>query len=309
MIYLMNQKGLTPILIILVILVMVVGGLVISKKISFPVINSQFNPKTIEQSSSDSAKPTQSASPSPKAIKSSVSSTSNNTPIPTPRSSATPTTTPTSTNSNPANPYDLNSATGAVKVIVKPANGDLAYTPSAELSTVSGFKVLNGRSADKITLSGPNRTDNLRGEIVFSTVPPGPYKVRISYNGSWSEQKDVTASSAQQSTVEFSVAGSAPTPTPTPKPKPVCRVSISPSSNGTAPYNANICVGNNSNPYQAVQQEFVDYNGDGNWDYQGVQYGCHSYTFSSAGTYTPKAKITNSSGDESDTCQATVTVN
>lgn len=146
------------------------------------------------------------------------------------------------------------------------------------------------------------------GEIVFSTVPPGPYKVRISYNGVWSEQKDVTVYSATLSTVEFTVAGVSPTPSPTPRPKPICGVIVTPSNSGYAPYQANICIGNYSNPYQAVSQEWVDYNGNGSWDYQGAQWGCHSYTFQTPGTYTPKAKYIGTSGDESDICQATVTV-
>ena len=99
------------------------------------------------------------------------------------------------------------------------------------------------------------------------------------------------------------------TPTPTPRPKPICSILIMPTSSGTAPYDASFCVGNNSNPFQAVQKEFVDYDGNGSWDYEGAQYGCHAYTFQSPGTYSPKAKIIGSSGDESDTCQTTVTVN
>lgn len=263
------------------------------------------------QESSSSANPQQSATPSPKSAKPSTPAASKTT-TPTPKPTIKPTSSPApipSTNTTVSNPYDLTSATGSIKIMVKPQSGNLGYTPQAELATVSGFKVLDGRSTDKITQFGPNRTDELRGEIVFSTAPPGPYKVRISYNGSWSDQKDVTVSSAKQSYVEFSVAGVAPTPTPTPKPKPICSVLVIPSSTGTAPYEASVCVGNNSSPYQAVQKEFVDYDGNGSWDYEGAQYGCHSYTFQTPGTYSPKAKIIGSLGDESDVCQTTVTVN
>lgn len=132
----------------------------------------------------------------------------------------TPTPTPTTSTVTSSNPYDLTSVTGSVKVMVKPQGGSLAYTPQAELAAVSGFKVLDGRSTDKITQFGKDRTDELRGEIIFSTAPPGPYKIRISYNGSWSDQKDVAVSSAQQTYVEFTVAGVTPTPTPTPSPSP-----------------------------------------------------------------------------------------
>lgn len=100
-----------------------------------------------------------------------------------------------------------------------------------------------------------------------------------------------------------------PTPIPTPKPKPTCSVTVLPPSSGNAPFEASVCVGNNSNPYQAIQQEFVDYDGNGTWDYQGAQYGCHSYIFQNPGNYSPKAKIIGSSSEESEICQASVTVN
>lgn len=306
----MNQKGFAPIIILIGILLTIGAATIVYKS---KIINQPASQPTHEVSSS--ANPQQSATPSPTSTKSTTQATteqssrtsSTKTPTPTPKPSATATPAPTTT--TVSNPYDLTSATGSVKVMVKAQNGNLGYTPSAELSTVSGFKVLDGRSTDKLTQFGKDRTDELRGEIVFSTAPPGPYKVRISYNGSWSDQKDITISSAQQAYVEFSVTGVAPTPTPTPKPKPVCSVLVSPSGSGTAPYEASVCVGNNSNPYQAVQKEFVDYDGNGSWDYEGAQYGCHSYTFQNPGTFSPKAKIIGSSGDESDTCQTTVTVN
>lgn len=95
------------------------------------------------------------------------------------------------------------------------------------------------------------------------------------------------------------------TPVPTSKPKPICSVLVVPSNSGISPYSASVCVGNNSNPYQNIQEELVDYNGDGSWDYRGQSYGCHSYTFQSPGTYYPKAKIVGTSGISSDFCQTT----
>lgn len=106
-----------------------------------------------------------------------------------------------------------------------------------------------------------------------------------------------------------------PSPTPnqnssalTSKPKPICGVLVMPSSTGNAPYQASVCVGNNSNPYQSVQQELVDYDGNGSWDYQGPTWGCHSFTFQNPGTYYPKAKIIAISGQESNVCQTSVTI-
>lgn len=107
-----------------------------------------------------------------------------------------------------------------------------------------------------------------------------------------------------------------PTPTPTPpvnstsnsNPKPICGIFVAPSSTGYAPYQASVCVGNNSNPYQNIQQEWVDYDGNGSWDYQGGSWGCHSFTFQNPGTYFPKAKIVGVTGQESDICQTTAIV-
>lgn len=302
----MNQKGFASLVILIgIVLVSSLGAVIFLKgNYHLPMATKSENQAT---TSANLNTPTPTPSSSPSAYPKN-SQTSSKTPTPTPKPTSSPTPTP-STNTTVSNPYDLTSATGSVKVMIKPQSGNLAYTPSAELSTVSGFKVLDGRSTDKITQSGRSGPEELREEIIFSTAPPGPYKVRISYNGSWSDQKDVTVSSAQQTYVEFSVAGVAPTPTPTPRPKPICSVLIMPSSSGTAPYDANICVSNDSNPFQAVQQQFIDYDGNGSWDFQSSNFGCQSHTFQSPGTFSVKAKILGSSGDESDVCQTTATVN
>lgn len=300
----MNQKGIIPLYILIGVLIIgSVGGFVYLKQIFNKAPRS--NPPTASPSATPSSTP---LPDKPKTISQKKPNPTAPTPSPAPKRTTAPTPAPAAFQT-PSNPYDLNSPTGSVKVMVKAQSGDLGYTPLAELTTVSGFKVLDGRSTDKITQYGKDRTDYLRGEILFSTAPPGPYKVRISYNGVWSDQKDVTVSSGKQTDVEFTVAGVTPTPTPTPKPKPICNVLVMPSSSGSAPFEASVCVGNNSNPYQAVQQEFVDYDGNGSWDYQGPQYGCHSYTFQTPGTYSPKAKIIGSSGEESEICQTTVTFN
>lgn len=97
--------------------------------------------------------------------------------------------------------------------------------------------------------------------------------------------------------------------------KLTCRISILPASKGTAPYETRICV---DNPNEVIQQkyiDYVDYDGNGSWDYQGrwdqqgSVHGCHGYTFQSAGIFTPKAKIIDQLGNESDICQKTATVN
>lgn len=266
------------------------------------------------QESTSSVNPQQAITPSPKPTKSSTPTSKTTTPAPKPSSTATPAPTTTST----SNPYDLTSATGSVKVMVKAQNGNLGYTPSAELSTVSGFKVLDGRSTDKITQFGKDRTDELRGEIVFSTAPPGPYKVRISYNGSWSDQKDISVSSAKQSGIEFMVAGVTPTPapTPTPTPKSTCQVNVASKSSDSAPSTITLAAGapyiykpaNLADKYITAVQ--WDYDGDGNWDTEmsSSNQGLIQRTYQSQGTHTVKAKIQLSDGEVTDICNNSFTL-
>lgn len=308
----MNQKGLAPVVILLIIAV-IIGTAVIVTGINrksdqsppqpTPVITSTTNENDspIPASFSKQTKPTQNPSRTPKPTPTHLASTPPNNP-------ATPT-----------NPYDLNSPTGAVKVIVKPQSGDLAYTPQAELSAVSGFKVLDGRSTDKITRFGPQRNDNLRGEIIFSTAPPGPYKVRISYNGVWSDQKDVTVSSASQSTVEFTVAGQAstPTPAPTPIPKSTCQVNIVSKSSESAPSTVNLAAGapyiykpaNLSDKYITAVK--WDYDGDGSWDtdMSSSLQGITAREYTTGGTHTVNAQVQLSDGEITDTCSNSFSLN
>ncbi|MBI4035321.1 hypothetical protein HY383_00065 [Candidatus Daviesbacteria bacterium] len=234
-------------------------------------------------------------------------------PSSTPAPTTTSTTTSTSSNATPSNPYDLNSATGSVKVMVLPQGGNLVYTPSAELYAVSGFKVLDGRSSDKLTAYGPNRNDDLRGEINFATVPPGPYKVRISYNGVWSDQKDVTVSSAKQTTVDFSVTGQVPTPTPTPSATPVpatCQINASPKS-GSAPLLVSLSSGASITNNSYITAAQWDFDGNGSWDTDmssDVAFYGYSHTFTEAGTYNIKMRVQLASGYTTDSCSETITV-
>ncbi len=99
-------------------------------------------------------------------------------------------------------------------------------------------------------------------------------------------------------------------PSPAAASKPVCRVSVLPSSKGTAPYSARVCVDNPDERIQQEYQDYVDFEGDGSWDeYEDAKHGCHSYTYLTKGTFSPTAKIVNSEGIESDICQAALTVN
>lgn len=301
------QKGFVFLPMLIVVVFLVVGGVVYFGKSLIKSESSVPQPTPIVDEPTASPSATKAASPS-------IPSSKQTSPTVSKGSKTSPTPSPTTATQqglsviNPADSYDLTGPTGAVRVDIVPKAGVLIGDQIVELMAKSGYKVLDGKSTDKLTAI----VRQGRPEGSFSTVPPGPYKVRVRYKDQWSSEYDVKVESAKQSIIVVEVSGDpAPTltPTPTPKPKPVCSVLMMPSSTGAAPFQSSVCIGNNSNPYQGVQQEFADYDGDGNWDYQGQSYGCHAYTFQNPGTYTPKGKIIGVSGDESEVCQTTVTIN
>lgn len=308
----MREKGFAaPAILIAIFLLILIGGVVYIGKFLNKNEVVDIKPSTIA-SSSATPKASQIAYPNNlNKITPTFKPTINPTVLPSSTPTAAPTTAPS--NNTPSNPYDLTSATGSVKVIVKPEGGNLAYTPSAELVTVSGFKVLDGRSYDKITAYGPNRTDGLRGEINFSTAPPGPYKVRISYNGVWSNQKDLTVKSAQQTTIDFSVAGQAPTPAPTASPTPVpatCQINASPKS-GPSPLQVSLSAGASITNSSYISAAQWDFDGNGSWDTDmssDVAFYGYSHTFTEAGTYNIKMRVQLASGYTTDSCSETITV-
>lgn len=154
---------------------------------------------------------------------------------------------------------------------------------------ISAFQILLQRKADQ----SPTPTASPKTNASPSpTITPTPSSV----------------STTHPSATPYQSNSSTSTPTPTPNPKPICSISVIPSNTGVAPYQASVCIGNNSNPYQNIGQEFVDYNGDNTWDYQGLFYGCHLYTFQNPGNYYPRAKIVGTSGVESDICETSAII-
>lgn len=310
-----SQKGFTPIILVIIIIV-----LTILTALAASIFRSQIIPgqKSLDVASNSSSIATPSVKASPTLLPGATSNAKvNKTPTPTAvatsKTSPTPTSAPAISDNSCA--YDLSGPTGAVQIIIKPKNGLVVGDQTVELQAKSGCKVLDGRSSDRQTMiarAGGNGY-SAQNSVTYSSVPAGPYSVRIQYKGQWTGYSNVDAVPIQSKTVEFSVEGGTPPsiPTPTPKPKPICGiyVYIVPGSSLTAPYATKICVGNNSNPYQDVQQELVDYDGNGSWDYQGPSYGCHDFTFQNPGSYNPKAKIVNTFGEESDACQTSITIN
>lgn len=312
----LSQKGFAPIVLVLIVVILAVLSILTVDKFKSLIIPGQKSVNIVSNSSTI-ASPSAQVSPTP--TKSGVSQsipaakTSSKSTAPTAKPSSIATTTPVSVMVDNSCPYDLSSATGAVQVNIKPKSDQVVGDQVVELHAKLGCKILEDRSTDNwimIARAGGNGY-SAQNTITYSTVPGGSYSVRIQYKGQWIDGKGVDVVSTKLSTVEFMVDGSvSPSiPTPTPKPKPVCNVSILPSNSGTAPYQASVCVVNQTNPYQPIQQEFADYDGDGNWDYQGSVYGCHGYTFEKPGISNPKAKIVNTFGEESDVCQTSVTIN
>lgn len=86
-----------------------------------------------------------------------------------------------------------------------------------------------------------------------------------------------------------------------------CRVSILPSSKGTAPYEGKVCIDNPNERVQQPYKDYVDFDGDGTWDDLDQKHGCHSHYYNK-GTFSPRAKIVDENGKESEVCQATVVV-
>lgn len=308
----LNQKGVAPIVLVLAVVILAVLSILAVDKFKGLIMPGQ---KSVNIASDSSTIATPSAKASPTFLPASTfkpNKTSSPTVTPTQKPSSTPTTPPAATTGNSC-PYGLTGPDGAIQINIIPNHDQVVGDQVVELHAKSGCKILEGRSTDNwimIARSGGNGYST-QNTVTYSTVPAGSYSVRIQYKGQWTDGKGVDVVSTKLSNVDFTVDGSASpsTPTPTPKPKPVCNVSILPSNSGTAPYQASVCVVNQTNPYQPIQQEFADYDGDGNWDYQGSVYGCHGYTFEKPGIFNPKAKIVNTSGEESDVCQTSVTIN
>ncbi len=167
--------------------------------------------------------------------------------------------------------------------------------PAAKGSVFSVFQLLMQRRANQSPTPAP-------------ITPTRPSPTPIVNNLTSSSTLQTATLPPSNTSTQNTQNNSTQTSTSTTQSKPICSVTVIPASTGQAPYAASVCVGNNSNPYQAVQQEWVDYEGNGSWDYQGSSWGCHSFTFQNPGTYYPKAKIIATSGAESDICQTTVTI-
>jgi hypothetical protein len=305
-IILMNQKGFT-FLIALFIIALVLGT------------GSILGAPYIERAILNNSTPL----PSPTAITNngdSGSDSSNFLNTQTPKANPQVTKTPTKTilpTSKPSSPpssgttcsYNLNSATGAVKINFQPQTGYLVSSIKGELKATSGCKVLDGKSTDTLERYGSVSTK----EVIFNSVPPGVYSVRYSFASSWGNSQTVTVSSGGLVTVNASIAGdTVPTPTPAPL-KPQCSVPIAaPSQNGTAPLNVSLYLGYipNSTYVGSDQLKYIqwDLTGDGSWDIT-TGYGYpYAYTYQTSGTYTLKGRLQAANGDYSDPCQLTITV-
>lgn len=145
----MNQKGFAPIIVIIILIALVGGSLVVSKRFNFPVTNYQSKPQTVENSSStSSAKPVSSKEEKqPKATPQKTNQTKTS-PSPTPKAAQT-------------------TKTGTLKG--KVAGG--YYLKILPDTTVT----LKGEDISKITKSDSN------GTFTFSGIPIGKYNLSFSH--------------------------------------------------------------------------------------------------------------------------------
>jgi len=219
-----------------------------------------------------------------------------------------PTLTPTPASNTSSSVYNLTSATGAVKVLISAQGGVLVGDQIVELKAQSGAKVLVNKSTDVDTRIARQGTP----EVIFSTVPPGPYSVRVKYKADWGGYFNLNVSSAQQTVTTVTVSGDpapspTPTPTPTPLPKPVCiGITVYPTSTGPAPLSVILQPNASSGSAGGISGYQWDFTGDGSWD-TGISPDAQNYTYSSIGIYTAILRVLGTNGQYSDSCQTTIT--
>lgn len=304
----MTQKGFLPIVFLVVCAILGIGAAfgipyvyrsIQNKTLNEPTATPETTPSTNDLLNSPTS--TSTATPT---VKTATTKPKVATKTPTPKPVATSSSSNTTTTCN----YNLSSATGAVQLKIQPQTGNLTSSATGELYASSGCKVLDGRSTDHLSYYRSGDT------VMFSTVPPGTYTVRVLYKDSWSSFQTVTVTSGNSSYAYFPVSGDT-APTPTPNTKPVCTTPVvSPSTSGTHPFNVTLYIGYSSNPpsnsSSDLQSIMWDFTGDGSYDYT-IGYGNpYEYTYQNAGTYTLKGSICKTGGSIcSDPCQTTITVN
>lgn len=312
--YLPNQKGLAPVVFILIVAVFLTTAFVAKNYPNLKLLNVISKPTASSKPviSTPSAQISPTPNKSSKAIQQtsvSKASTKTITPTPKPSSVSTSTTTPVDNSCS----YDLSGPTGAVQVNIKPKSNQVVGDQIVELQAKSGCKVLDGRSTDKQTMiarAGGNGYSS-QNSVNFSTVPPGSYSVRIQYKGQWTGYSGVDAVASQLKTVEFTVDGEVPpaTPAPTPTPKTTCVVGIVSKSSETVPSTVTLTAGANIYKPPNLADKYItaaqwDFNGDGIWDtdMSASSYQMIPREYTEAGNYTVKARVQLSDGETTDTC-------
>lgn len=281
----MNTKGFIHLLLIPVIFLLI-GGYFIFNKGSLNKIVTVGSPVASESTSlTDNPSPVSSSSAAPK-------KTATSTPKPT----------------TIANPYNLTVASGALKVLVKATSGNLIGDQIIELKTLGGYKVLVNNSTDIQTMIAKQGSN----EVIFSSVPQGPYAVRAKYKDQWGSSYNVIVNSGKQAYLEVYVTGDTQTaaPTPTATPGPTCSInSTNTSYGGPAPLTITFAYGasyhSSSNYVTGVQW---DVQGDGGWD---TDFGYNpniTHTYNTAGRYDVKMQVKLLDGSTSPVCTKPISV-
>lgn len=302
-----NNQGFIPIIIIFLVVAAITAGLYITYRKYSPLIVLPTQETPI---------PTDTISPELQDIISNRTSTPLAIHTPTPKSivkTTAPTVKPTVTatpHTNSSCPYNTTGATGAIKINVHPQSGILIGDQLVELDANSGCNVLLGSSsANYVIRSASSNGYSSLNTYNISSVPAGPYTIKIQYKGQWAGSNSINVSSSTLTTTDIYVSGDStpttdPTSPPVPVPTPFCFNPIAYPASGSAPL---YVIFTQQGGYNGgVARWEWDYLGNGTWSSSGTNAG--TYTYQSPGTYTIKVRNVGLDGKTSDTCQTTVTV-
>lgn len=275
----MDQRGLAPILIVLLIAATVGGYLVYSSKVNLSKSQQTSSTPTVTTYATPSAtsSPQVTNSPSPT---SSPKAKTTSTPSPTPKTSPSPTPTPT--------PIAKITCTISTNLSSgwSPLNVNFNYSASDQSKVVGRQWDLDGDGTWESETSTPN--------FVYKDVKSYEAKLKLKLSdGSYSDicNKTITVN----------------------PPSVICSINALNATSGPAPLAVDFIYGasiyGSGNDYVTDVQ--WDFNGDGTWDtpYDFSSQHPPAYTYSNPGNYTAKMHLKTNNGLEADICTKSITVN
>lgn len=277
----MKQKGLTPIVILIIIASLAI--------ISIAVVRFQKPNNTSVTEIAQSPKPLSSPDISP-----SVQATSKPKTVLTPKPSAIPSSTPTPT-PTPSPTASSISITPSCEISVK--NSSTGWAPLWVQFSAKDNSPTGTPDSQKWDFDGDGKWD-IESSLDDTNVSnvyqnTGTYNVKLQMHSSIGESTCSTTVTVKPASVE-------------------CMINASPTS-GSAPLQVNLTYG--ASFHGVIGDDYVtnvqwDYTGDGNWDTP-LDYSSQrtSYTYSQPGNYTVKMQLESKAGLKSEVCTKTITVN